>query len=441
MIEQGQLPRDEVIKLIESQEALWTRIAASRIGDEWHESLMEVTSAPMPPRWTPKRWDYEQAVFVSSETTGAEVADWLRKDAALLHDIEVKLPTVQQGQTVQWWQWAGAATNAAYETLAWPCKSYQLVPQSLAAGVGSGALIGQGPSFVRFADAAARFFEMALGVGASVDHLPPTFRLQDVAGRIAKILLGATEIQVTVEGDSLGGMALELASDAVGPIETLSGERNQTVRFPLPNGVPAGAWVVLKQDFCWIDRKFINYPYTAADPGVEVVVEPMTELQALVSGGEGDAVEFKSDVPVQGSDTRRNVCRTVAAFANGSSGGQVLFGVRDDGTIIGLPGGSNVKEACDTVTRFVTSMVTPLPDFSIQAVQIEADPPAAVIVLTVESGSEPPYGVQPANPQYYVRRGATTFPASADQVRALARSRPPADQGHGSPYGPLHLLR
>ena len=354
--------------------------------------------------------------------------------------MPVKLPVVQQGQTVQWWQWSGAAINVAYETLTWPCKSYQLAPQALANGPRSGSLIGNGPSFVRFADAAARFFGMSLGVGASVDHLAPTFRLQDPSGRIAKILLGATEIQITVEGDSLGGMALELASEAVGPIETLSDQRTQTVGFPLPNGLLPGAWAVLKQEFSWIDRKFINYPYTAADPGVEVVVEPMTELQALVSGGEGDAVEFKSVVPLQGSDLRRNVCRTVAAFANGS-GGRVLFGVCDDGTIIGLPGADDVKDACDTVTRFVTSMVAPLPDFSIETVQAEGGVPMAVIVLTVESGSEPPYGVNPANSQYYVRRGATTFPASASQVRAWARSRPPIDQGGRSPYGPLHLLK
>ena len=440
MIEQGQLPRDEVIKLIESQATVWTRIAATRIGDEWHESLMEVMSAPMPPRWKPERWDYDQEVFVSSETTGAEVATWLRADAAHLHDIEVKLPVVQQGQTVQWWQWSGAAINVAYETLTWPCKSYRLAPQPLANGPGSGSLIGEGPSFVRFAEAAARFFGMALGVGASVDHLPPTFRLQDLSGRIAKVLLGAAEVEITVEGESLAGMVLELASEAVGQRETLSNQREQIVRFPLPAGLPPSAWVVLKREFSWIDRKFINYPYTAADPGVEIVVEPMTEFQALVSGGEGAAVEFKSVVPNQGSETRRNVCRTVAAFANGSEG-RVVFGVRDDGTSIGLPGTDDVKEACDTVTRFVTSMVAPLPDFSIEAVQIEGDAPMVVIVLTVASGSEPPYGVPPANPQYYVRRGATTFPASADQVRALARSRPPADQGVGSPYGPLHLLK
>ncbi len=58
-----------------------------------------------------------------------------------------------------------------------------------------------------------------------------------------------------------------------------------------------------------------------------------------------------------------------------------------------------------------------------------------VIVPTVDQGGQPPYGVDPAHPSYYIRRGATTFEASSDQVRALARSRLPADQPHRSLYG------
>jgi len=94
----------------------------------------------------------------------------------------------------------------------------------------------------------------------------------------------------------------------------------------------------------------------------------------------------------------------------------------------------------DTVTRFVASKVTPLPSYSVGKIEFDDQPGKVVLVLTVDSGGEPPYGVNPANPQYYIRRGATTFPASADQVRALARSRPPADQAYQSPYG-LHLLK
>ena len=73
----------------------------------------------------------------------------------------------------------------------------------------------------------------------------------------------------------------------------------------------------MKRSSEWIDRKFINYSNTLnADPGLEVVLEPMTEVMALVTGGEGATVEFKSVLPESGSELRERVCRTVAAFAN-----------------------------------------------------------------------------------------------------------------------------
>jgi hypothetical protein len=398
---------------------------------------MEVTSGVAPLRWNSQRWEYDEAIFLSSKVPGANVVEWLRADTVTVDDVVINLPTVQQGQTSQWWQHSSGTTSEGYETLRWPFRSYQLAPQPLKNGPGSGSLIGNGPSFVRFAQATASFFGFSLGAGGSVDHMAPTFRLQDLSGRIAKVLLGAIDVEIHVEGDCLDGATIELASDAPGPSGLLSSQSEQIVRFPLPSGLSPGAWVVLKRGSGWIDRKFINYPHTLSpDPGVEMVVEPMTELQALVSGGEGAAVEFKSVVPEPGKELRRKVCQTVAAFANGD-GGQVLFGVQDDGTIIGLPATTDEGDARDTVTRFVTSTVTPLPHFSIETIRFGGDPAGVVMVLTVQSGSEPPYGVSPANPQYYVRRGATTFPASADQVRALARSRPPADQTGGSPYGLL----
>jgi hypothetical protein len=256
-----------------------------------------------------------------------------------------------------------------------------------------------------------------------------------MSGRLTAIRIRPTEVAVTVEGENLYGMVVELASESPGPMECLSSEGTQTVRFPLPNGLPSGAWVVLKRESRWIDRKFINYPHTlSSDPGVEMIVEPLTELEALISGGEGATVEFKSVIPGTGTKLREKVCQIVAAFANGD-GGQVLFGVDDDGTLVGLPEGTDAKGACDTVAQFVTSTVTPLPRFSPGLIEFGGERSGVVLVLTVESGSDPPYGVNPAHPKYYVRRGATTPEALADQVRTLARSRPPADQAYGSPFG------
>lgn len=436
MKESGQVQLGDVVALVDPAPTLWVRVAAVRSGDRWDATHVEMTSGIAPASWALRRWTYDGAIFLSCEITGSEGAAWLRSHEAEIDGIKVRLAETPEGQMLQWHKRSSLQKYGLFDPLPWPSTMYHLAPQPLASRPGSDSLIGDGPSFVSFAQAVAAYFGCPLPTTGSVDNATPMFQLPDLRGRIAKVLLGSADIEVHLEGAGLGGMTVELASVAPGPSEGLSDASPQVVRFPLPHGLPTGAWVVLKQGSEWIDRKLINYPNSLhADPGVEVVIEPMTELQALISGGEGPTVEFKSILPPSGSDTRNKVCATVAAFANGD-GGHILFGVRDDGRIVGLSGLDTQKER-DTVARFVSSTVTPVPDFRVDRVSHEGDDGSVldVIVLTVDQGDQPPYGVDPAHPKYYIRRGATTFEASSDQVRALARSRPPADQGYQPPYG------
>lgn len=435
MIEDGQLPPDEVLALIAPEPRLWLRIAAVTVNEECHETHLEITSGVAPPRWSARRWAYDEALFWSFETDGPTLSAWLQAGEIAKDDVAIKLPIVPNGQRVQWHRQASQRPYAGLETLLWPVTSYKLASQPLATDPGAGSLIGDGPSFVRFPEAVASFFCFPLGPGGSVDHMAPTFQRQDMSGRISKVHLASAEIEVALEGQHLDGATVELASSAPGPTQALSADSQQVVRFPLPQGVPPGAWIVLKRGSEWIDRKFINYPNTLnPDPGVEIAVEPMTEVMRLVTGGEGATVEFKSIIPGPGPP-REKVCRTVAAFAN-ENGGHVLFGVGDDGSVVGL-GAIDAQKECDTVARFVSSIVTPIPAFRVDGIPVDTEDGDSrlVLVLTVEQGGQPPYGVNPAHPRYYIRRGATTFEASADQVRELARSRPPADAQNGSQFG------
>jgi hypothetical protein len=169
--------------------------------------------------------------------------------------------------------------------------------------------------------------------------------------------------------------------------------------------------------------------------GAEVLELGVVCPELLEQGDHGVIPLVGGEIPAPGTKLRNKVCATVAAFANGD-GGHILFGVADGGAIVGLSG-VDIQKECDTVAQFVSSTVTPVPHFRVARVSEEGNDGSAldVIVLTVDQGDQPPYGVDPAHPKYYVRRGATTFEASSDQVRALARSRPPADQAYQSPYG------
>lgn len=155
------------------------------------------------------------------------------------------------------------------------------------------------------------------------------------------------------------------------------------------------------------------------------VEQPGPLIGAVVAAGEGPAVEFKREPPGPG-EARRRVARTVAAFANGA-GGTVLFGIEDDGTSSGLTPADASQPTLDGITNWIRNLVVPVPEFTVTAHEAPTGT-GKVIALTVTAGALPPYGVEPSNPRYYIRRGATTFPASADQVRALARARPDAER-------------
>ena len=101
-MEQGQSPQSDVLKLIESQEDLWIRLVAAKNGDEWHESLMEITSTVAPPHWVEQRWEYDEAIFVSMKSTGSEVATWFQSGSATFGNEVVKLPTLTEQQPLSW---------------------------------------------------------------------------------------------------------------------------------------------------------------------------------------------------------------------------------------------------------------------------------------------------------------------------------------------------
>lgn len=241
------------------------------------------------------------------------------------------------------------------------------------------------------------------------------------------------KIDVKVEGNALDNLTIELAGRVPGPHALLSESQTQEHVFLTPEGLHMESWVVLKSDSTCVDRKFLNWPFaTTPDPDVDVRVEPLSFVEALVAEGEGPAVEFKREVPTD-PEARRKVCRTLAAFANGS-GGHVLFGVDDTGLMLGVSPGEVSAAGKDTVTRWTTDLVVPRPSFTVESVDVAEA--RAVLHVAVGQGPAPPYAVDPARPKYYIRRGATTFLAAVDDVRVLARSRPPMTEPVGlGPFG------
>jgi len=436
--DRDQVPKDEVLKLIDAEPDVWLRLAILREGDEWWPILFDMVGGAPPPRWQEDHWDYEDVRLASIKVPGDTVRQWVVDARATLDDVEVQLPSVHESLSVERRQ---SKHYGTYETLEWPVMEYTLNWSDLKRGSGVGPLIGDvSPSFFQFQAAAASFFGVELA-GRNIDNGPWMFRRQDVTGRLKRVQLTAAGTNVTVTGTAITGMTLELASDVPGPSRAIpassssreDGSTEVTVEFA--GGLHRNAWVLLREGRRWVDRRFLNWGYrTTADEGIEVEVERREQLEAIVASGEGPTVEFKVELPpAKATPEQLHFLRTVAAFAN-VDGGTILFGVRDDGEVVGLLKSDTDGRTKDRVTNLVRGNMAPLPDFSVELYDVDDKPDKMVLVLHVEAGPAPPYGVKPGNPSYYLRRGATTFPASADQLRALARSRPPMARDIAFPW-------
>jgi Putative DNA-binding domain len=237
-------------------------------------------------------------------------------------------------------------------------------------------------------------------------------------------------IEIRVSGSQADGARVELNS-ATYQADARAGTTGE-VRLPLPDGLPADAWLYLSRGRQWLDYRAIG-DYAArsdlASAGVELEIpeDPDSVIQALVSRGEGLQTEFKSQLPGTSDESKRTIFKTVAAFANGL-GGSIVFGVeKDEATICGLPDADLLAER-DRLTQLARSLVTPAPDVQARSYQLDGK---SLLVLAVERGTDPPYGIvlpgrQNRPIEFYVRRDATSFPARAEEIRnAVLASVPP----------------
>ena len=74
--------------------------------------------------------------------------------------------------------------------------------------------------------------------------------------------------------------------------------------------------------------------------------------------------------------------KTVSAFSN-YDGGEIFFGVDDDGNIKGVP---DVKQACLNIENKINDSITPQPNYTLELQNNDR-----TIKLTVKSGLQKPY--------------------------------------------------
>ncbi len=86
-------------------------------------------------------------------------------------------------------------------------------------------------------------------------------------------------------------------------------------------------------------------------------------------------IEFKETIT-------NTFLKTVSAFSN-YEGGEIFFGIDDEGNVIGLP---NVKQACLDIENKINDSITPQPNYTLELQNHDQ-----TIKLTVKSGFQKPY--------------------------------------------------
>ena len=91
------------------------------------------------------------------------------------------------------------------------------------------------------------------------------------------------------------------------------------------------------------------------------------------------------------------------------------------------------RPSCETA--LITGIVSPVSYVDLRVVGVDDEGDMGqitnvnIIVIRVDFGSAPPYGIKPGKPEYYVRYGATTFPAGPEQIRSIVLVGLPAQIG------------
>ncbi len=136
------------------------------------------------------------------------------------------------------------------------------------------------------------------------------------------------------------------------------------------------------------------------------------ELLEIIANGESSGVEFMRD-----EVSPEQLAKQVVASAN-LSGGRILLGVEDDGTISGIQRADLETWVMDTVFgRYVHPLILPFYE------EVSLDDGKRVAVITLTQGTAKPYVVRSNNREdIYVRVGSTSRLATREQQARLFES-------------------
>ncbi len=431
---------DQLLEEIKAQRHFWIRLGAVLIDDTWVIQIFDAVGGSQQQNWEKRSWEYPEAIFSSLSINGSKLAEAIREGIINSGEKRIKFPFSESLdkkqdnliQTIEVWS---KIPHGFYEPLDWPCVWYELprtsdtTTKDYYQGI-QHLVMSECPSFLNFKAAACSFFNLTKE--NNITELPTTIRLEGQIGRIDHVTVHPTRIVAKVERKVSTELVLELNGNRPGPSQLFKNKgKSEVIKLSIASGLPDDPFLILKDNKKIIDLRYLNpkLPYKTA-PDVVVAVPTTSAIESLIATGESETVEFKEFIPT-GKNERKKVCRILAAFANGQ-GGNLLFGVNDDGKPVGLKATDdkekpvlekiNESKLKDQVADWIKSCITPYIKFDIEIARLEGN--YDILLIKVKKGDSPPYGI-PYNDEkdckydYCIRRMATTFTATPSDIREI----------------------
>lgn len=423
-MDHGQTTLAELLSEIKSLNQVRFRIALVKKDHEWSLFAGVIDNLPESgrPSWT--AYDYGRVAFLAGTLPGGEIAGWLGSNEGKAHNYEFQVSS--RHSSIHWTRYP-SHTHYGFIGAGVPFTNYQIhvagrpeAPNSL------GFLVSDASPF--FPDFNTAIWQLLFDTvdqsrAGTLSGELMDVRLSDKRAWIDSLQITPAVMTVHVLGEEVNGTRLEVWP----ALDSWTSQRLEgvgDVAIPLPAGVPSGTWVALSRDREVLDYRQLVPPsgYGPTVDNLTIEVNTVTHLEQLISRGEGESIEFKSQVSGNNKD---KLLRTVAAFANGI-GGTILIGVEDNGMVAGINLSIGVEK--DRISNMIRTSVTPEPSIRLQDGKVEGKD---IVAVYVDKGSAPPYGLLPDPPKFYVRRGATTVPARQHEVRALGQRNTPSPLQNG----------
>lgn len=369
-------------------------------------------------------YDYSHTAFVGGTVRGSRLASWLLRRKGGIGRFRFVIPKVQENIRSE--RYPSHVPRHLWLSIPRPFSLHtiNIMERGDRPNDHSPLVKDSCPSFRNVAAAAAKLMygELASSRQSEPDEI--YIRIAHREAWIEQVHLRPTAASVTVEGTNVAGTRIEVSAEPGEYFERRL--RKAGLRhFSFKHGLPERLWIIVSRNDRWLDYRDLDLRGNKMTSEGDVVIDradDCAQIEGFISRGERETIEFKQEVS---NDKGTSFLRTVAAFAN-ATGGVILLGVvNGTGEIKGIKG--DVQREKDRISNLIHSVLVPPPKFRLENCKIEGK---QVIALFIEEGNSPPYGLYPANPRYCVRRGATTFPATQGEVRALSQK----NQADPSPF-------